>query len=144
MNKNRFVLGAVLFLGVLYYVYALNERTNLHILEINGEKIGVYVALTDEERARGLSGLEALGVDEGMLFIFEEIGIYHFWMKDMLFPIDIIWIDDEFKVSEIIHNVGPETFPQLFRPQRPIRYVLEVNAGFAEDKQLKPGQEVNF
>ena len=61
-------------------------------LRINNFEIYLDLAATNEEKRRGLSGRNGLEENEGMLFVFEEPGFYSFWMKDMLFPIDIIWI----------------------------------------------------
>ena len=116
------------------------------IVVIGPTHIQVTLAKTDEEKQKGLSGMSLLGDNNGMLFIFSQPYIYRFWMKDMMFPIDIIWINDS-KIVDISHNV-PNNFdivgPQFYKPRAPASFVLEVNAGFAAKKGVKIGDAVSF
>ncbi|MEK7176049.1 MAG: DUF192 domain-containing protein [Patescibacteria group bacterium] len=101
-------------------------------LKIGDKTILVEIADTTEKLARGLSGRKSLSPGSGMLFVFSEIGSYGFWMKDMKFPIDIAWlerIDNSFRIVGIERNVSPESFPHVFYPPVPIKYVVETNAG---------------
>jgi len=104
----------------------------------------VEIVDTDASRAKGLSLHAPLFSNEGMLFIFEQPGNYGFWMKDMLFPIDIIWIDADLKVTHIEKSLSPNTYPKLFYPTTPSKYVLEVSAGESEKLNLKIGDTVTF
>ncbi|MSU45346.1 MAG: DUF192 domain-containing protein, partial [Candidatus Zambryskibacteria bacterium] len=80
----------------------------------------------------------------GMLFVFEKEGKYVFWMKDMLFPIDIIWIDKNFTVNHIETDLSRETYPKFFYPKDNILYVLEVLAGQASSSKINIGDTVKF
>lgn len=91
----------------------------------------VEVADTPAKRELGLSERESLQEDSGLLFVFQSDEEWGIWMKDMRFPIDIIWASKEGVVVHVEKNVSPETFPEVFSPDVPARYVLEVNAGFA-------------
>ena len=108
------------------------ERT----LTINGETFIVEIAESEEERSRGLSGRETLPEGRGLFFVFEIPGKYGFWMKDMNFGIDIIWIDESWRVVGVEREVRPETFPKIFYPVRAIKYVLELPAGTADEKRI--------
>lgn len=108
-------------------------------IKIDSKEIKVEIADTDEKRERGLSGRKSLGKNEGMLFIFQLPAKYSFWMKDMFFPLDIIWIDENKRVSAISKNIFPETYPASFSPSEDVKYVLEVNAGWAEKNGVKVG-----
>ena len=103
-----------------------------------------HVARTPATRERGLSGTASLDVDEGMLFIFPEPGMYAFWMKDMNFSIDIVWITSDRRVIGVTENVSPETYPETFGPSKNVQFVLEVPAGSAEKFGLKTGSVVSF
>jgi hypothetical protein len=97
---------------------------------------------------RGLGGRESLPDDRGMLFIFPEPGRHGFWMKDMLFPIDIIWISAEGRVVDI-QAAQPEPGvpdPRLRRygPSGEAKYVLEVRAGLAAEKGVQVGDEARI
>ena len=107
------------------------------------------LAQTPEARAQGLSGHKPLADNEGMLFIFDKPGMYGFWMKDMLFAIDIIWLapSEVEGISKIVHmekNISPNTYPKVFAPKEYTQYVLEVNAGIAEKNNWAVGDEVKF
>ena len=114
------------------------------LVQIGGQNISVEIANTDAKRELGLSGHATLSDTQGMLFAFDRVGVYPFWMKDMLFPIDIIWIDSNSKVLYIQKDAKPESFPEAFGPNKDSAYVLEVNAGFSDKNNLKIGDEVKF
>ncbi len=111
-------------------------------LKIGEEVIPVEMADTPEKRTLGLSGRESLEEGTGLLFLFDISGQHGFWMKDMRFSIDIIWISENWVVVDIDKDVKPETFPKIFSPSTPAKYVLEVPAGTAERKHIDMGQEV--
>jgi len=98
-------------------------------LEIGGQILSVEIADTATLRSKGLSNRPSLQTGTGMIFIFDKPDIYGFWMKDMNFPIDILWIDADWKIVSIEKNVSPDTYPKTFTPSKPIKYVLETNAG---------------
>jgi uncharacterized protein len=83
-----------------------------------------------------------LGENKGMLFVFEKPGIHGFWMKDMNFAIDIVWIGQDKRVVQIMEHIAPETFPKVFSPREPIQYVLEVNAGWARKSNIQLGDRI--
>lgn len=111
---------------------------------IGGKKIRVDLANTPATRTQGLSGRKSLLENEGMLFVFENSGQYGFWMKDMNFPIDIIWVDENKNIVHIEKNLLPDTYPRIFTPQNPSRYVLEVQAGFSDTISLQVGDKIEF
>ncbi|MCR4306388.1 MAG: DUF192 domain-containing protein [Candidatus Yonathbacteria bacterium] len=124
---------------------ALSQATPKPSSVFVGEtEVFVEVADTREKRTLGLSGKEALGEKNGMLFIFGKSGLYSFWMKEMRFSIDIIWIDESFHVADITEEISPESFPDMFRPAVPIRYVLEVPAGFIKKQNVTKGEKITF
>ena len=67
-----------------------------------------------------------------------------FWMKDMLFPIDIIWINDDLNVVSIDGELSPETYPTTFSPSEPVKYVFEAPSGFSKKNSVKIGDKVKF
>ncbi len=86
-----------------------------------------------------------LAADKGMLFILPEEGIYSFWMKNMHFPLDIIWIGKDKKVADITANVPLcKQDCESYVPGGNIKYVAEVNAGFADRNRIKIGDRVSF
>ena len=122
----------------------VQERGQQAQLRVADRLLTLHVVATLEERAEGLSGFSSLGENEGMFFVFEKPGFYGFWMKEMQFPIDIIWLDVEFRIVHIEKGVLPSSFPEIFNPITPAQYVLEVNSGFSVQNNLKVGDEVIF
>lgn len=74
-----------------------------------------------------------------MLFIFETPGQHGFWMKDMNFSIDIVWIDENLQIVGIDKNIAPETFPNIFYPNQLVKYVLEIPAGYSDAHRIGLG-----
>lgn len=114
---------------------------------LNGVAFAVELAVTPQERARGLSGRESLGRKSGMLFIFEGDTVPAFWMRGMLIPLDIVWLDATGEVAGVAANLSPAGEggqPPLYYPPRPIRYVLEINAGLAQELGIAQGSKVVF
>ncbi len=106
-------------------------------------KVGTYsleIASTDELRERGLGGRSSLAANEGMIFVFDKPAVKCFWMKDMHFPIDIIWLDELKRVVHIETNVQPGTYPKQYCPNEKARYVIELKAGEAARSGIQAGQ----
>ena len=83
--------------------------------------------------------------DRGMLFVFSRSDFYVFWMEEMLFPLDIIWVNEDREVVDYIEDVEPDTYPEFqFVNDFLAKYVLEVNAGFIQEHGIKTGDEVKF
>lgn len=121
-----------------------NQDVSTPSVQIDGAKILVEVATSTVAIQRGLSGRTSLDADRGMIFVFPKPDKYRFWMPDMHFPIDIIWINSG-KVVGITKNASNEFDPVnslFYMPPEPAQYVLEVNAGFAENRNINIGDEV--
>ncbi len=92
----------------------------------------VRIADNDEERRLGLSYFKSLPINQGMFFKFDTARTYAFWMKDMNFPIDIVWLksigNGYYQVVYTVENATPGSYPQRFTPDTPADAVLEVNA----------------
>jgi len=157
MNFKKFSQYIVVIIFILIISFLLINKNknsennfnnfdvkNTKYVKIGGEIIKVELALTSTEQELGLSIKDNLKNDEGMLFIFNNVGIYSFWMKDMSFPIDIIWIGEDFQIVFIKKNATEESFPEIFSPNKNSKYVLEVMSGFSEKKNLKEGDKVEF
>ncbi len=118
-------------------------RKNVDITFPNG-KISAMVVDTKESREEGLSGREGLSDGEGMLFDFGISGKFGFWMKDMLFPIDMIWINSNGIIVDIVENALPEDYPKTYINSPPASYVLEIGANKSRAYGLFLGSKVNI
>jgi uncharacterized protein len=144
-RRGILFLGAsiLLVLGIAALVVFRGEASTVLVRVGEAPSVTVELADTESLRASGLSGRASLEEHQGMLFLFDAPGYYTFWMKDMRFPLDLIWINGETVVG-VTKNALPEgTHPvQLYTPPLPADAVLEVNAGFAEVYGIKTGDMV--
>jgi len=141
-----------IFFGVIltffgYHFWTAVKVDNIRYVKLAGQEIKVDLATTPVEQEQGLSGRAGLAENSGMLFIFNTPGKYPFWMKDMNFPIDMIWISSDMKVVYIKKNATPESYPRAYGPgpnDQAAKYVLEVVSGFADKNNLQVGDVVRF
>ena len=106
----------------------------------------IIFKIADEvpEKERGLGGVEVLPKNEGMLFVFDRISYHVFWMKDMNFPLDILWIDENDEIIYAERDVSPDSYPQKFVSQFPAKYVLEINGGQMYENGIQVGSKVDI
>lgn len=141
------LLGVVLlFFGVWAVVNGissvLDSKTRLYTPDKN---LTVEVVDTPELRSKGLSDRESLDIDSGMLFVFDNQSDRNcFWMKDMKFSIDMVWMNDKKQVLNVAENINPETYPESFCPTGQAKYGLEINAGSAKDSGITAGVTLKF
>lgn len=136
-----FIVAIIVIFSVFLYT---NRSLETKIITINNSVITVELAETNLQRQRGLSDRNHLLENNGMLFIFEKTQSISFWMKDMNFPLDIIWIDKDKKIIGIEKDVSPDTYPKTFIPSEPIVYVLETNAGWSENNNINIGDFIEI
>ena len=152
----------IIFLISLSQLYAFNPQSNNDTssidadffpnykkttISINGINVTMAIASTDEQRIRGLSGIEKMNENEGMLFLFDKPSKQGFWMNKMNFPIDIIWLDSNNKVVHIEKQLEPcKLFLAcpVYNPEVDSLYVIELHSGFADDHSIKNDMIINF
>ena len=121
---------------------------------VNGFELTADLAITDDQKTKGLAIKDNLKENESMLFVSQEPSRQSFWMKDMKFPIDIIWLDSNGKVVHIEHNLQPcvsilNTGSSIlncptYTPDKDSLYVLETIAGFSQKHDVKIGTNIDF
>jgi uncharacterized membrane protein (UPF0127 family) len=94
------------------------------------------------ERIQGLSDTPFLPVNVVKLFVFGAWGEHAIWMKNMQYSLDILWADKEGNIVHIEENISPDSFPESFGSPRLAWYVIEANAGFVADNNIKLGDKV--
>jgi len=145
--KKKFLiiilLSAFLLGGLFFFIYKNNKKDQVCFKD---NCFKVELAKTDEERMQGLMFRKSLEKNRGMLFIFPGEGIYSFWMKDTLIPLDIIWINQNKEVVFISENTQPckEDPCPLISPDKKAKYVLEINSGISKEIGLKVGDRLEF
>lgn len=119
-------------------------------VQLNDTKVYVEIVQTREDRARGLSGRESLAENEGMFFELGYEDTYPaVWMKDMKFPIDVIWINgntvvDITKGLMVPPTQGKDSQIPVYRPSSPVDSLLEVNSGFVDKHNVQIGDKVEI
>lgn len=113
---------------------------------VNDVPLIADVAMTSQQRSKGLAVKDTLAENESMLFVFPKASDYQFWMKDMKFPIDIIWLDTDRYVIHVEHSLEPCTDDAcpLYKPDGSAQYVLETVSGFAQKYSLTENTIVEF
>ncbi len=149
-----FAAGLLILMGgLLFLSYGTNEPilvpyvpqgTYLPVVRVGGSPVRVHIARTTEEQHKGLAIFDTLPPNTGMFFVFDHDDAYGIWMKDMKFAIDIIWIDAQGNIVDIVEGATPESFPRVFTPRGPARYVLEVVQGFVEQHNITTSDFVDF
>lgn len=106
----------------------------------------VEIADEEAEWKKGLMVRDSLLPDHGMLFIFDKERELSFWMEEMKFPLDMIFMDQNFRVIQIFENNQPceGAACPIVKPEKRAKYVLEINAGLAMKKGISPGQRAEF
>ncbi len=152
INKLQILLVLFLLIFGGLHLFARSQNIAIRdiflpgtpILHIGEMPLRVVIANTSEERAKGLSHRDTFEGADGMLFVFSETDYHRIWMKDMRFPIDIIWIGEDLKVINIQKNVHPDTYPNVFKPDQPARYAVETNVHYSDTFGLRTGHEVRL
>lgn len=120
---------------------------NLQVIDIRqaSNVLRAEVARSLSEKSQGLSGRDCLAKDAAMLFPYDTPGEYCFWMKDMKFDIDMVWLDADKKIVTIKSNATPESYPkESFCPEKPAQYIVEVQAGLSDKLGWGIGTQLSF
>ena len=119
-----YIIVSIILALIIYALFFMNSssKPSPYIASSNGcaglqlgsDCFMLEKADTDVLRVQGLSGRTSLPSSLGMLFIFDRASEQCFWMKDMLLPLDMIWLDSSKRIVKIEHNVDPSTYPDSF------------------------------
>lgn len=142
--KKLIVLLVIASIGYGGYAYYKN-REGLARVTIGNKSYDVEVATTFEARTQGLMNRDTIGVADGMLFVFEKPGIYPFWMKDVRFPLDIIWIMND-RVVYVVESAEPSPEPpyNTYTPTEVANFVLELPRSTVLRDGIQVGAEVEI
>ena len=148
--KKIFLFSLILFAVFLvfslsnYFFYKNPYKPNALV---KNHFFKLEIAKTDQQKTTGLAKYNTIPQGFGMLFPFGKPGMYAFWMKNMKFPIDIIFIRDG-KIVRIFSNVPPPKFPDsplpIYKTDSLTDTVLEINAGLSEKYGFKNGDSVKI
>jgi len=147
----------ILILAILLLAVGCNQKNSMviapspaqnnytHQLQVGGQTLSVELATTPAQMEQGLSNRTSMEDSQGMLFDFKQQAVPNFWMKDMKFNLDFIWISQN-KIIDITadaaHPVSASSPLPNYSPTAPVDMVLEVNAEWSKAHGIKVGDEV--
>ena len=126
----------------------ISNKNSNEISIDNGKKIiklNIEIADDNQERQKGLMFREKFDDNNGMFFIFDKQNYQTFWMKNTLIPLDIVFIDKDFKIFDIKNAIPCKADPcALYKSSMPVLYVLEANSNFTARNDIKVGDKIIF
>ncbi len=128
-------LGAGLFMLPRPKMWTLRTATSDYQLE---------VAQTDAARTLGLGNRLSMPTDHGMIFVYPRPALTCFWMKDMHFALDILWVDSQKRIVYEAPDVTPKSYPRTYCTPVAAQYVIELYAGQATRSHLVTGSQLSF
>jgi len=142
---RNIVFSCLVCLSLLFSIKPIKDKY-IKIYLPDGFSLTAELAITDEEREKGLMFREKMNSDQGMLFVFEEEGMYSFWMANVKFSLDILWLDKEKRIVHIERLVPPcKKLPcPSYSPKYPAMYVLELTSGSVDEHKLRLYDRLEF
>lgn len=136
---SLFIIGLAVVSGIFIYRSTTADTSEI---VFGSKQFHAEVASTPAAREQGLSNRDELATDDAMVFVFDTAGTQCFWMRDMKFAIDIVWLDEQDEVAYIERRVDPSTYPKSFCHDA--KHVLEFAAGTVEQLKVKVGDPVDL
>ena len=139
------ITGVVLILVGLVVAFALTTFKPTTQVRVGSAAFSLWLADTDASRIQGLSGVEKLHLNGGLLMVYDTNDTHGIWMKDMNFPLDIVWLDSNKEVVYIVKNAPPENpVKTIYAPKDAAKYILELPAGSVKKSGIKTGDTATF
>ena len=144
-------VSAILFVGIILLLprdaSSCKEqyKSDVTVSDVfHAMRLDAQLASTEIDRELGLSGKECISENQAMLFEFDSPGYYGIWMKEMKFPIDIVWLDEQKTVVHIEAGISPGSFPYIYTPKSRSTYVMELRDGTADQYGLGVGSRLSW
>lgn len=133
---------------MIFLVNASQLNASVHfkkgILEIEGKKVLIEIARSDEERSQGLMHRKHLDKNAGMLFIFEKEHTLSFWMKNTLIPLSIGFFDRNQRLVDMQEMVPMSKESKTYESKKAALYALEMNSRWFSDHKIPLGSKFTF
>lgn len=137
-NRNTFIVIIVVLIVVTFAAFFfIRDRQAKLPLVLGDGAFQATVLRTEDERQKGLSGTNSLAATAAVLFVFPSDGKWGIWMKDMKYPIDIVWLDSDKQVIHMVKRASPDSYPDTtYVPPKNARYIVELPAGTVQSKSI--------
>lgn len=126
----RIVVALAVLAGAGYLLWQMTYAQQA--IGLHHHTFYTTIVQKEAELEKGLSGTDSLPADHAMLFVFPNADKWGIWMKDMNYPLDIVWLNEDRVVIHMEKNVSPSSYPKAFKPDQPARYVIELPSGTIE------------
>mgnify|MGYP001215650586 CR=1 FL=1 len=141
---NALIFVFFLFIIFSFNVHAKNYTSKVYISSHSQDfEFSVEIAITEEERKKGLMFRKSLAIDKGMLFVFPKEDIVKIWMKNTFIPLDIIFISSDYLIMRVVKNAQPLE-KRIYSSESKVKYVLEINSGLVEKYDIEKGCKVKI
>lgn len=138
--RYSLVTAAVVAISLPFFFQSRPTTT----LQNEGRKYRLEIVTTAAAQEKGLGGRKNMATDHGMIFVFSKPATQCFWMKDMQFSLDMIWLDSTKRVTKVAANISPATYPEKYCSDVTTKYVIELNAGEAEKAGIGVGDTLRL
>lgn len=139
------IFAFLVYAGWQAFQYIIDQQIPRVPLTVHGTSFQARVVSSPEARQKGLSGTSQLPRTEAMLFDFGSDDTWGIWMKDMNYPIDIVWLDKDKRIIYMVKQAEPSSYPYTsFKPSKPARYVIEFAEDTINGKDLTIGDKATF
>lgn len=112
--------------------------------KIGGVSFTLEIADTRLKQIRGLTRRESIPENYGMVYVLDAPSRYAYWMKEMLFATDVVWLDAFYRVIDLEAGITPQTYPKIYEPDQPALFVLELPAGSIQKAGIRPDGTVDL
>ncbi|MFH1201416.1 MAG: DUF192 domain-containing protein [Candidatus Omnitrophota bacterium] len=144
-KKLNYSITLFIILALFFGLHLVKAQTPVMAVCIKDICLEAEIADSAPKRTQGLMSRDGLSGNQAMFFIYQEDLRHGIWMKNMKFPLDIIWVSQDKRIVDIKADAAPcKTYCEVFIPRLKSRYVLEVNAGFVKANNIKIGDSVSF
>jgi len=144
---HRLKNAVILILTINVFLFAdMYKNKYIQVFFPSGKQITAELALTEKEKLQGLMFRDKIHSDQGMLFVYDEEGLHSFWMKNVSFSIDILWLDAEKRIVDMVHSIPLclEGDCPVYKPAAPALYALELKAGTALEEEFQLNDKLDF
>jgi uncharacterized protein len=139
MNLQRF-LAAALIAAASLVASADSVEFKTWQVKVGAHPLKVELAASEPQRTQGLMYRKKLGHEDGMLFVFDDVGYHSMWMKNTLIPLSVAFLGDDGRILNIL-DMEPQTL-DTHSAAGPARYAIETNKGWFAEKKIKAGDKV--
>jgi len=152
MNTHKNLSAGLIITGILLVIIATVVFVVLPNimqpattdLQLGSSIFHARIAADDSDRTNGLSGVTEFKSDQALLMAFPNEDEWGILMKDMKVPVDIIWLNKDKKVIYIVLDASPNSYPKVFKPKAPAKYVIELPAGTVDSAAIKTNDVAVF